>query len=171
MGTRSDIIVQRSDGKWCRIYCHWNGYLDHNGKILFEHYTSQQAAEALIALGSLSALGPKIGIKHPFEAPPAYKEGAGPLADNPAYLAYKRKYGGMCKAYGRDRGEADSAAQVGDTLQAVWPEEDTWTEFTYVWKDGKWFVCSADEGTQALRDLGVALLGQACSDVENQMKR
>ncbi len=47
MGTRSDIIVNRTDGKWARIYCHWDGYIEHKGKILFENYSSQEKAEAL----------------------------------------------------------------------------------------------------------------------------
>lgn len=69
MGTRSDIIVRRTDGSWKRIYCHWDGYLEHNGKILFEHYNSQELAEALVAPGDLSSLGEIVGEKHPFDAP------------------------------------------------------------------------------------------------------
>ena len=69
MSTRSDIIVQRADGKWHRIYCHSDGYLSHNGQILFDHYNSQAKAESLVQLGDLSLLGPEIGVKHPFEGP------------------------------------------------------------------------------------------------------
>lgn len=158
MGTRSDIIVECGDDKFRRIYCHWDGYLGHNGKILFDHYTTQEKVEALVALGDLSSLKADIGVKHPFEAPPS-----GPKRD-----VFEKKYGNMCTAYGRDRKEKMTEI-VGDTLQAVWPAEDTWTEFTYVWrKEGKWFVCSADAGTQALVDLGDALLGRV--DVEAVVK-
>jgi len=44
-------------------------------------------------------------------------------------------------------------------LQEVWPPEETWTEFTYVWDEGKWWVGDPDEGTQTLIDLGDALMG------------
>lgn len=39
-------------------------------------------------------------------------------------------------------------------------------EFTYAWRKdpGKWFVCSADAGSQALVDLGDALLGRVNLD-------
>lgn len=153
MGTRSDIIVECADGKFHCIYCHWDGYLSHNGQILFDHYTTQAKCEALVALGDISLLKAEIGVKHSFDAPP--------LSDKAAREAYDAKYANMTTAYHRDRGEKLNIT-VGDTLQAVWPGEDTWTEFIYVWRKdpGKWFVCSADDGTQALVDLGDALLGR-----------
>lgn len=164
MGTRSDIIVHRTDGKWHRIYCHWDGYLSHNGKILFENYNSQKKAESLVKLGDLSSLGEKIGVKHPFEAPDRWlPEGKGVgfmEKKNPAFEEYKAKYEGMCLAYGRDRGEKDVGGTVADTLAGCWPENDTWTEFTYVWDEGKWWVGDPDEGTQTLIELGDALAGK-----------
>ncbi len=166
MGTRSDIIVHRADGTWKRIYCHWDGYLSHNGRILHEHYTTQEKCEALVAPGDLSSLGEEIGVKHPFDGPSLFVGRA--AKKNPKYEAYKKKYGNMCKYYGRDRGETDVDSTVGDSLQAVWPEEDTWTEFTYVWDDGKWWVASADEGSQALKPLKDALEGKV--DVNANVK-
>lgn len=152
MGTRSDIIVHCADGKWRRVYCHSDGYLSHNGRILFDHYTSQKHADALVALGSLSLLGPAIGRKHPWMTP--YREGDAAVAE------YKRKYGDMCIAYGRDRGDRDTEASVGDTLFEVWPPDETWTEFTYVWDQDKWWAADPDEGTQTLVDLGDLLTGK-----------
>lgn len=158
MGTRSDIIVHRADGKWARIYCHWDGYLSNNGRILFDHYTSQAQAEALVALGDISSLGPEIGIKHAFEAPSRYAGKS--MKTSKAFADYERKYGRMVKAYGRDRGETGTEATIGDSLFEVWPEHDTWTEFTYVWDEGKWWVGDPDQGTQTLVDLGDALTGK-----------
>ena len=63
--------------------------------------------------------------------------------------------------YGRDRGEKDTEAAIFDSLAEAWPAEDTWTEFTYVWKDGAWFVADADEGSQSLTLLSLALAGVA----------
>ena len=42
MGTRSRIAVMH--GPIAKsIYCHWDGYLEHNGAILQEHYDSSKA--------------------------------------------------------------------------------------------------------------------------------
>ena len=159
MSTRSDIIVHLNSGKWHRIYCHSDGYLSHNGRILFDHYTDQSHAEALVALGDLSSLAPEIGEKHPFQSPPAYLPGGDTLRENPEYAAFNKKYGNWCLAYGRDRGAKDCEGTIGDTIKAVWPEQDTWTEFTYVWTEGQWFVADPDTGSQTLVNLGDALSG------------
>lgn len=158
MSTRSDIIVHCADGKWRRIYCHWDGYLANNGRILFDHYTSQSQVDALVALGDLSSLGPTIGKKHDFEYGMKLKYGS------PEHNRLKN----MCTAYGRDRGEKNTEATVGDSLHEVWPEANTWTEFTYVWDEGRWWVGDPDKGTQTLVDLGDALTGK--SDVTPAVK-
>jgi hypothetical protein len=140
MSTRSDIIVHRADGTWARIYCHLDGYLSHNGRILFEHYTSQRQAEELISHGDMSSLAPR--------------------CDKPRGHSFEKRVPGYTVYYGRDRGEKDTAPQIGATLAAVWPEQDTWTEFTYVWDQGKWWAGDPDEGSQTLVDLGDLLLGK-----------
>jgi hypothetical protein len=58
MGTRSRIAVMHGD-KCKSVYCHWDGYLEHNGLILQEHYDSAKANH-LVALGDLSSLRPNI---------------------------------------------------------------------------------------------------------------
>lgn len=57
MGTRSRIALQNSDGSISSIYCHWDGYLSNNGKLLLEHYTDESKVRSLLALGDLSSLG------------------------------------------------------------------------------------------------------------------
>ena len=138
MGTRSDIIVHRTDGKWARIYCHWDGYLSHNGRILFDHYKDQKKVEKLVELGVLSSLKENIGRKHSFES----------------------RTRTMCTFYGRDRGEKDVDAKVGNLIDEVWPESESWTEFTYVWASATfpdeteerfgWFVGDPGQGTGRL---------------------
>lgn len=86
MGTRSHIGMLQPDGTVNAIYCHWDGYPENNGKILMEHYTDPKKIEALIALGSLSSLGPELGEKHDFDG------------RDPAHETW-------CKAHHRDRGE------------------------------------------------------------------
>ena len=60
MATRSTIAIQNLDGTVFQVYCHWDGYLEHNGKILFEHYNTREKVEELIRMGNLSSLAPTI---------------------------------------------------------------------------------------------------------------
>lgn len=122
MGTRSNIIIHMRNGLWKRIYCHWDGYLSHNGRILQDHYKTQAKVERLAKLGNLSILGPEIGRKHAFGTP---RTGKGEH---------------MCLAYGRDRGEKDQQAETFETLAAAWPGDDSWVEYVYFWTGGEWFV-------------------------------
>lgn len=140
MGTRSDIIVQRSDGSYKRVYCHWDGYLEGVGATLQEHYNSQERAEAVVEPGDMSSL---------MEA-----------CDGAPGHTFKTPVEGQTIYYGRDRGEPDTDGLIGASLIEVWPPEDTWTEFTYVWQDGKWWTADADEGSQALHLLADALKGE-----------
>ncbi len=37
MATRSTIALEFADGTVEQVYCHWDGYLDHNGALLRDH--------------------------------------------------------------------------------------------------------------------------------------
>ena len=41
MGTRSTIAIKNQDGSVTGIYCHWDGYVDHVGVMLKEHYNTE----------------------------------------------------------------------------------------------------------------------------------
>jgi hypothetical protein len=60
MATRSRIALEtlNEQGKIIikSIYCHWDGYPDYNGKILFTYYNDRNKVEKLINLGDLSIL-------------------------------------------------------------------------------------------------------------------
>ena len=56
MATRSTIAMEFADGTVQQIYCHWDGYLEHNGKILFNHYVDPYKTRELIDMGSISSL-------------------------------------------------------------------------------------------------------------------
>jgi hypothetical protein len=57
MATRSTISVEQADGSVVGVYCHWDGYLSHNGKILEMSYNNSAKAQALIETGDISSLG------------------------------------------------------------------------------------------------------------------
>ena len=56
MATRSLIGIKLNDGITKVIYCHWDGYPEHNGQLLVDHYNSPSAIVELMELGDLSSL-------------------------------------------------------------------------------------------------------------------
>ena len=126
MGTRSRIGVMHGD-KVKSVYCHWDGYLEHNGAILQEHYDSSRANQ-LVALGDISSLGPEIGDKHPFSQ-----------FDIPE--ADRVNYANWTTFYGRDRGETGTEWQVAHTFDEFYDQCDgCGAEYYYIMRDGVWYV-------------------------------
>ena len=56
MATRSLIGMNLDNGITKIIYCHWDGYPEHNGKLLIENYSTPAAITELMLLGDLSNL-------------------------------------------------------------------------------------------------------------------
>jgi len=56
MGTRSTIALEFADGTVQQVYCHWDGYLEHNGQILQNYYMDPFKVRDLIDLGGFSSL-------------------------------------------------------------------------------------------------------------------
>ena len=56
MATRSKIAIKNQDGTIDAVYCHWDGYPEHNGTILQDYYDTEQLVRELLALGDLSSL-------------------------------------------------------------------------------------------------------------------
>jgi hypothetical protein len=130
MGTRSRIGVMHGDNVKS-VYCHWDGYLEHNGAILQEHYDSVKANQ-LVALGDLSSLRPNIGEKHKFS----------PFdCDELTSEEFEKRYGGMCTFYGRDRGETGVEWKTHTNFVDFFAEVDgSWCEWYYIMRDGVWYV-------------------------------
>lgn len=127
MATRSTIAYRDPETNAIRqVYCHWDGYLSNNGKILLENYQDIEKIKALIALGSLSSLGPELGDKHEFDCP--YKFGTSEWA---LWRDAKSK---ICTAYHRDRGEE---LHITEYPNGERYGED-FEEFNYLWENGSW---------------------------------
>jgi hypothetical protein len=120
------IAIQNPYSKDVRaVYCHWDGYLEHNGSILNKHYSASPKVNNLIALGGLSSLRPEIGEKHTFSR----------LDSTLPEEEYERLYGNMCTFYGRDRGETEAEFKVFPTLKKAESYfEGSWCEYLYVYK-------------------------------------
>ena len=56
MATRSLIGIKLDNEIVKTIYCHWDGYPEHNGKLLVNHYNSPATITELMELGDLSSL-------------------------------------------------------------------------------------------------------------------
>ena len=56
MATRSTIALEYADGTVGQIYCHWDGYLSNNGRILLENYTDPFKVRELLDNGDMSSL-------------------------------------------------------------------------------------------------------------------
>ena len=125
MATRSTIAMEQPDGKVMQIYCHWDGYLDNNGTILRDHYQDKAKIYALMLLGSISSLRKEIGMAHDFDA----------------RYARDDEKAQWCVAYGRDRGESGSEANVYKDF-ADYEDNHQYEEYEYIYRlDGLWYVC------------------------------
>jgi hypothetical protein len=138
MSTRSGILMELENGQYKGIYCHWDGYLTHNGAMLIDHYSNREKVEKLLSFGDLSLLRPEIELnpnsEHTFDNP----------QDN------------VCVFYGRDRGEEKQDAIVG-TLSKIM-EANGWIEFFYIFtKNNEWKYCEVGGETDNLNSVKEAL--------------
>ncbi len=141
MATRSAIGVMHGDV--CKaVYCHWDGYIDHNGRILQENYDSTKA-NFLVALGDISSLRPEIGEQHPFSKFEC-KDGEYDEA----------KYENWTTFYGRDRGEEGTEWKTFHSLDSFISYYDgCGAEYYYIMKDGVWYVSQYGRPLEVLADV------------------
>lgn len=135
MGTRSRIGVW-NNGAVKSVYCHWDGYLSHNGKILLEHY-DEAKSRTLVDLGDISSLRQDIGIKHAFSPFESNNPNLGQVL---THEEYESLFGNMTTFYGRDRGETGVEAMESADLNEFLEECDNCAaEYYYIMKDGVWY--------------------------------
>ena len=153
MSTRSMIAIENPHSKAVKaIYCHWDGYLAHNGAILNEHYSNSPKVNNLIALGDLSSLRPEIGVQHAFSSLDVPKE---------EQEAYDKEHGNSCTFYTRDRGEDAPYKHFESAKAALEYYEGSWCEYFYLFRydadlqSGKWFYKDRNGG--AWKRLATAL--------------
>lgn len=60
MSTRSAIGIEHEDGTVAAVYCHFDGDISWNGKLLFENYTRDGVLSLLSKKKDLSSLGAKV---------------------------------------------------------------------------------------------------------------
>ena len=115
MATRSRIGLYDPQTQTVNsIYCHWDGYPEHNGKILVKHYTDINKINELLNLGDISVLGEEIGVRTDFNNPHITEQ---------------------CIAYSRDRGERylDVCMTKNESLQEYIRHSDSNEEYVYLY--------------------------------------
>jgi hypothetical protein len=119
MATTSTIAVEHQNGKISQVYCHWDGYIENNGRILLDHYNSLSSAEELVSFGDISKLDQNCipTGKHSFNEP------------EPGCTIY----------YGRDRGESDTEPRTFDN-RAMFNMSKQVKEYDYLFADGSWLL-------------------------------
>lgn len=118
MATRSHIGVRNLDGTVDYIYCHFDGYPAHNGKILTNHYADMDKVNALMKLGDLSILGAEIGERQDFDDRSTHNRD-------------------WCLAYGRDRNEPNTSVKNGNYNDII---SDAQVDYVYIF-DGDYWEC------------------------------
>jgi hypothetical protein len=96
------------------IYCHYDGYLSHNGRLLSENYNDKDKVNQLLELGDLSYLDEQIGEKHDFKKPTE----------------------GWTVSYSRDRGEQFQSSRSTTKLEDY--NRDPGIDYFYLFTEEGW---------------------------------
>jgi hypothetical protein len=114
------------NGKCVSVYVHFDGYETARIPLLLEHYNSQELAEGIVALGSISSLNERL----------APNEGEEHSFDN--------RIDDITVAYHRDRGEDFKQYKIGETKDDCFGEE-----YSYHFENGEWWYRNNYHPTEA----------------------
>ena len=121
MATRA-IIAKLDDKGVKAIYNHSDGYLEHAGRILNEHYQDESKVDELLAHGDISFLNKNIGEKLPFND----------------YKLFAEKE--QCRFYHRDRGEDFMFNEFESDIEYIEWAAELANGFIYLYAYGYWYV-------------------------------
>lgn len=143
MDRTSCIAIVEANGEVKAIYCNDYGHPAHNGKLLLEHYNTEEKARGLISMGQLARLGALIkredGQPYDFDSPA-----------NDTSIAYYRDMGERLEIWGYKSIEHF----MEDLLYAVIPIE---ADFVYVWQNGAWGYSEVDTSADSTPETVIAL--------------
>ena len=132
MGTPSSIAVRHEDNTVTAVYVNWDGYPGYVGKMLFNHYDTEEKIRELISYGSISSLRPEIGIKHPERNPHEF--------GSAAWRWHERAYRDMTTFHARD-----CEGDMSDCAHQIHADIPTWLadegqDWNYLWTGEEWLV-------------------------------
>jgi hypothetical protein len=129
MATRSFISIKHKDNTYSGVYCHWDGYVENNGKILKEDYQDRVKVVELIDGGDISSLKTQTTWES------TYKDDSYTNTREPQPLYYY------------ERGDQDVDPKHFKTHQKMYKyAKDCGCEFLYTYDDSevdqpKWSYC------------------------------
>jgi hypothetical protein len=135
MSTNAFIGI-RENGSISYIYNHSDGYLEYLGRMLLEHYNSEEKAKALVALGGVSIvkekLDPAEGTVHSFNV--------------------GERQDGVSVFYGRDKNE-DWECIKPITIQNTVFDEHQYYNYLYDVEEGRWLFTRNGKDFQKLEEV------------------
>tara|TARA_B110000977_G_scaffold88332_1_gene117414 strand:+ start:217 stop:669 length:453 start_codon:yes stop_codon:yes gene_type:complete len=135
MGTRSAIGYKTATGIRA-VYCHYDGYVSNNGKILQEHYQAAYKICRLIEQGDMSTL----------QAEPMFTIGSGHSFETPEQ--------GVVVYYGRDRGETGCETREFANVDEFETEmSGMCCEYLYLFNGQEWIVSKGTGDFKRVQDL------------------
>lgn len=160
ISTRSSIGIKYKDGTIKDIYCHYDGYLEYNGQMLYYYYRNIEKIQELIDLGDISSLNKKLNpdpnFKHGFE--------------------YEDRQEDIVVAYGRDRGESNISCKSYNNIEDYKKNLlESWKEYSYLYDEDKekWIVSVIpyrDINSFDYKDLKQELRDKGLFDVKEETK-
>jgi len=142
MATRSAIGIKHGD-RIKAIYCHWDGYLEHNGAILQEFYSNSVDVNKLISMGDVSSLGASVGERVDF----------GHRWSDDEYIKFGDTHAApQCIFYSRDRGEDASFHSFDGEAEFVDYYDGSGAELFYLFDNGVWYVKQYQEDFKPLHE-------------------
>ena len=121
MATRA-TIAKLDNNRVKAIYLHSDGYLEHAGRILAEHYRDESKVDELLEHGDVSSLNENIGEKLPFND----------------YMSFHEKK--QCRFYHRDRGEKLRIEILTSEKDILDYASSCCAEYVYMFAFGYWYV-------------------------------
>ncbi len=130
MSTRSFIGYVNEKKEFEIVYCHFDGYLSNNGKILLENFKTLEKIKELLSYGDMSSLGKSIGSKCDYHnSPPT---------------------GVQCIFNNRDEG--DELHRMYFTKLEELVKEAWGIDYIYIFKNNKWYTLSHDKEYELLTE-------------------
>ena len=135
MSTHAFIGI-RENSSITYIYNHSDGYLEYLGRMLLEHYNSEEEAKALVELGDVSIvkekLAPAEGTVHGFDC--------------------DKRQEGVSVFYGRDKGE-DWEWIKPTTIKNTVFDEHSYYNYLYDVEEGRWLVSKNGKDFRSLEEV------------------
>lgn len=149
MSTRCRIGILNKDGTITSIYCHHDGYMKGGvGERLVVHYTDEAKIRKLLELGDISSLGTE-----PVENPKAFQTpGLMWSVTTWSKVWHELNPEDTCNCY-KTRGDICPAQTHKSIKEYQKYSRDCWGEYTYLFKDGKWYDLNDTESVDVAKEI------------------